>query len=437
MFDDGGGPALYAGGCFTTAGGVAANHIAKWDGSSWAALGSGVNDTVWALTVFDDGGGPALYAGGSFTSAGGVAASRIAKWDGSSWAALGSGIGGASPYVGALTVFDDGGGPALYAGGNFQSAGGVAAKRIAKWDGSSWAALGSGIGGAVVCPDGVRRRRRASALRRRRLHDRGRRGGERDREVGRLELGGTRQRDERFFRLRRCPDGVRRRRRAGALRRRQLHDRRRRGGEPDREVGRLELGGPRQRDERRRLGPDGVRRRQRPGRALRGRQLLSAIDSGDSYLAKWGCPITSSGIAYCTAGTTTNGCVPAISGTGDASASAGSGFTLSIADVEGQKSGLLFYGVTGAKATPWGAGTSYLCIEAPLKRMSTQNSGGTVGACDGVFVEDWNAYIAAHPAALGQPFVGGETVWAQGWFRDPPAPKSTNLSDALVFQLFP
>jgi hypothetical protein len=159
--------------------------------------------------------------------------------------------------------------------------------------------------------------------------------------------------------------------------------------------------------------------------------------SGDSYLAKWGCPITPSGTVYCTAGTTTNGCVPAISGTGSASASAASGFAISIAGVEGQKSGLLFYGVTGAKATPWGAGTSYLCVEAPLKRMSPQASSGTVGACDGVFVEDWNAYIAAHPGALGQPFAAGATVWAQGWFRDPPAPKSTNLSDGLVFQLLP
>ena len=74
-----------------------ADYIAKWDGSSWAALGSGLNGSVHALTVFDDGGGPALYAGGSFTSAGGVAASRIAKWDGSSWAALGSGMGGGPP----------------------------------------------------------------------------------------------------------------------------------------------------------------------------------------------------------------------------------------------------------------------------------------------------------------------------------------------------
>ena len=32
---------LYAGGSFSTAGGVPANFIAKWDGSTWSALGSG------------------------------------------------------------------------------------------------------------------------------------------------------------------------------------------------------------------------------------------------------------------------------------------------------------------------------------------------------------------------------------------------------------
>lgn len=37
-----------------------------------------------ALTVFRVGSGPRLYAGGDFTTAGGVAAS-IARWDGSSW----------------------------------------------------------------------------------------------------------------------------------------------------------------------------------------------------------------------------------------------------------------------------------------------------------------------------------------------------------------
>jgi hypothetical protein len=145
VFDDGSGPALYAGGFFTTAGGVAANRVARWDGSSWSALGSGMNESVWALTIYDDGSGPALYAGGRFMTAGGAAAGHVAKWNGSNWSALGSGIDGDYAEVFCLTVFDDGSGPALYAGGMFEIAGGVTAHSIAKWNGSSWLALGSGM----------------------------------------------------------------------------------------------------------------------------------------------------------------------------------------------------------------------------------------------------------------------------------------------------
>ena len=147
VFDDGSGPALFVGGYFATAGGVAANNIAKWDGASWSALGSGVSFTptygsVGALAVFDDGSGPALFVGGVFITAGGVAASHIAKWNGVQWSPLASGTLGATA---ALTVFDDGSGPALYAGGGFTIPGVAGASCIAKWDGASWSALGSGI----------------------------------------------------------------------------------------------------------------------------------------------------------------------------------------------------------------------------------------------------------------------------------------------------
>ncbi len=125
---------LVAGGTFFTAGGVGVSHIAKWDGTEWSPLGSGMNNSVWALTVFDDGSGsgPALYAGGPFTTAGGVPADYIAKWDGTEWSALGSGTDNA---VSALAVFEDGlgGEPALYAGGIFTTAGGLEASRMAKW----------------------------------------------------------------------------------------------------------------------------------------------------------------------------------------------------------------------------------------------------------------------------------------------------------------
>ncbi len=153
VFDDGSGPALYAGGIFTTAGGAAANSIAKWDGTSWSPLGTGMNGGVLALTVFDDGSGPALYAGGGFTTAGGAAANSIARWDGTSWSPLGTGMAGSpifgSASVSALTVFDDGSGPALYAGGFFSAAGGTAANFIAKWDGTRWSPLGTGMWGSV------------------------------------------------------------------------------------------------------------------------------------------------------------------------------------------------------------------------------------------------------------------------------------------------
>ena len=127
---------LYAGGGFTTAGDVAANRIARWDGSSWQALSSGMNSQVNALAVS----GSDLYAGGGFTTAGDVTANYVAKWNGSSWSALGSGM---NREVYALAMS----GTNLYAGGWFTTAGGVTANGIAKWNGSSWSALGSGIGG--------------------------------------------------------------------------------------------------------------------------------------------------------------------------------------------------------------------------------------------------------------------------------------------------
>ena len=131
---------LYAGGYFTTAGGVPANRIATWNGTAWSALGSGMNSDVSALVVS----GTNLYAGGSFTTAGGVSANHIAKWNGSVWSALGSGLGGSGsfPYVYALAVS----GPNLYAGGGFTNAGGVLANCVAEWNGTTWSALGFGIG---------------------------------------------------------------------------------------------------------------------------------------------------------------------------------------------------------------------------------------------------------------------------------------------------
>ncbi len=45
---------LYAGGWFTSAGGITSNYIAKWNGSTWTSLGQGVGRHVNALAVFTD-----------------------------------------------------------------------------------------------------------------------------------------------------------------------------------------------------------------------------------------------------------------------------------------------------------------------------------------------------------------------------------------------
>ena len=66
---------LYIGGAFTIVGDVIASHVAKWNGSSWSALGSGVNSGVFALAVS----GSDLYAGGSFTTAGGKISAYVAR----------------------------------------------------------------------------------------------------------------------------------------------------------------------------------------------------------------------------------------------------------------------------------------------------------------------------------------------------------------------
>ena len=128
---------VYAAGDFTTAGGISAKYIAKWDGSSWSALGSGLNGGVLALAVS----GNEVYAGGRFTKAGGSTDNGIAKWNGNSWSALGSGINGT---VWALATS----GSDVFAGGDFR-AGSSAGNYIAKWDGSSWTALGSGMNSYV------------------------------------------------------------------------------------------------------------------------------------------------------------------------------------------------------------------------------------------------------------------------------------------------
>jgi hypothetical protein len=138
---------VYVGGDFTTAGGVSVSKIAKWNmlANTWTALDNGVDGSVYAIAIS----GSDVYVGGSFTTAGGVSANNIAKWNGNSWSALGGGVDGSVLEV-AIN------GSNIYVGGSFVTAGGVSANRIAKWNGSTWAALGSGVSGcSPLCTQSV------------------------------------------------------------------------------------------------------------------------------------------------------------------------------------------------------------------------------------------------------------------------------------------
>jgi len=113
---------------------------------------AGVNGEVHAMAVFDDGTGPALYVGGQFNAAGDVPVNNIAKWDGESWSALGRGLtsmNGNTAQVHVLKVIDDGSGPALFVGGHFERAGEQLIKGVAKWNVGEWTALGDGLPGFV------------------------------------------------------------------------------------------------------------------------------------------------------------------------------------------------------------------------------------------------------------------------------------------------
>lgn len=143
VHDDGmgAGAQLYVGGGFVTVGTVGCFGVARWNGASWSTVGNGFNDDVVELAVFDDGNGPKLYAAGPFTSAPPVAAVGVARWDGLSWQPVGSDVSGSDEVL-SFEVFDDGSGPALFAGGTFQSIDGGPTRYLAKWRGSGWLSAG-------------------------------------------------------------------------------------------------------------------------------------------------------------------------------------------------------------------------------------------------------------------------------------------------------
>lgn len=155
VIDEEAGPVLYVSGASYSDDGGTALFFAKFDGVSWTPIPGLVRDPGWFppgvydVAWFDSGGGPELYVGGWFTIAGDPPGGRaIARLTASGFEPLGTGLTPIPGYtlgVGALQVFNDGSGDALYVGGTFLDAGGQRARNIARWNGRNWSPVGGGL----------------------------------------------------------------------------------------------------------------------------------------------------------------------------------------------------------------------------------------------------------------------------------------------------
>ncbi len=134
---------IYVGGYLSSAGGAPVSNVARWDGRRWHALDEGVNGYVQAIAIAPNG---EVYIGGDFVNAGTLRVNGLARWNPATkaWSQVGSGV--TDEYgageINALAFQ----GNNLYLAGSFVKAGGQSVYNLAMWDGTSFQALGTGIG---------------------------------------------------------------------------------------------------------------------------------------------------------------------------------------------------------------------------------------------------------------------------------------------------
>src|SRR5262249_16329845 len=137
------GNTVYAGGLFTNSGSAIITNVAQWNGTYWTNMNSGLgtsrNNSIWVSALVLSGG--TLYAGGALTNAGGVFITNIAQWNGINWSPVGAGVSQGVNQFSTVTALASSG-PNVYAGGIFNTAGGLPANDIAQWNGSSWSSVG-------------------------------------------------------------------------------------------------------------------------------------------------------------------------------------------------------------------------------------------------------------------------------------------------------
>ena len=440
-FDDGSGARLYVGGSFRIDAGPWVNGpwelVAAWDGISWSSVGTNTPQPTTAVVrdmlEFDDGNGRALFVAGSFLSLGNSGADYVARWNGTSWQP----VPGIEGPVHDLQVHDDGSGPALYAGGQFLTVEGQSAPRIAKWNGSSWSSVGGGLtmeieamasfGGALIVggfdpftPGATNNLRRWdgaswSTLSNSPLGD-----------IKALLVRDTVRGPElvatgTFSTLESGAAAPKLARFDGTL-------------WSGLDVGVANIDGAGGTGFALATYDDGLSAH---GTLYVAGNFQATGASPSRSIARFVDACECDATTYCTSGTTSSGCTPVIAGVGRASATGTSSFALQASQLEGGRSGHVFYGLNGAATMPWGQSSHFLCVRAPTQRTGTQATLGTPGQCDGAIALDWNAFLASHPSALGAPLQAGQHVWAQAFFRDPPGPKHTALTNAVHFVICP
>jgi trimeric autotransporter adhesin len=150
---------LYAGGRFGNLENIAAADDVAYlpQGGSWHAMGSGGGPCGCALDAYVRGltaSGTDVYVGTEGSDVAGIAqADHVVKWNGSAWSAMGSNTAGADGWFPAATnIYDLASvGSIVIATGTFQNANGDGrADNIAFFDGSDWHPVGSN--GAVSGP---------------------------------------------------------------------------------------------------------------------------------------------------------------------------------------------------------------------------------------------------------------------------------------------
>lgn len=119
---------LVAGGNFTASGTTEIHGVASWDGTSWSQIGEGLYRESWGLVYVNDFAvvGDVLFAAGDFSLATGSPDVRMAYYDGTSWVALGAGL---NDIAEELIARPEG----VYVGGTQRATDGVPAVGLGLW----------------------------------------------------------------------------------------------------------------------------------------------------------------------------------------------------------------------------------------------------------------------------------------------------------------